>query len=37
MVTGKKSYFSCAANFLRGRKCVFWVRFKVVRTARAAT
>jgi transposase len=34
MVTGKKSYFSCAANFLRGRKCVFCGSFKVVRTAR---
>jgi transposase len=34
MVTGKKSYFSCAANFLRGRKCVFCGSFKVLRTAR---
>ena len=34
MVTRKKSYFSCAANFLRGRKCVFCGSFKVLRTAR---
>ena len=34
MVTRKTSHFSCAANFLRGRKCVFCGSFKVVRTAR---
>lgn len=34
MVTGKKNVFGCAANFLRGRKCVFCGSFKVVRTAR---
>ena len=34
MVTRKTSHFSCAANFLRGRKCVFCGSFKVLRTAR---
>lgn len=34
MVTGKKNVFGCAANFLRGKKCVFCGSFKVVRTAR---
>ena len=34
MVTGKTSHFSCAANYLRGRKCVFCGSFKVNRTAR---
>ena len=34
MVARKTSHFSCAANFLRGRKCVFCGSFKVVRTAR---
>ena len=34
MVTGKLSHFSCAANFLRGRKCVLCGSFKVIRTAR---
>jgi len=34
MVTAKKSHFSCAANFLRGRKCVFCSSFRVNRTAR---
>jgi transposase len=34
MVTGKKSYFSCAANFLRDRKCIFCGSFRVLRTAR---
>jgi len=34
MVTSKKNVFSCAANFLRGRKCVFCGSFKVNRTAR---
>ena len=34
MVTGKKNVFSCAANFLRGRKCVFCGSFRVNRTAR---
>lgn len=34
MVARKKSHFSCAANFLRGRQCVFCGSFKVLRTAR---
>lgn len=34
MVTGKTSHFSCAANFLRGRKCVFCGSFKVCKTSR---
>ena len=34
MVTGQKNVFSCAANFLRGRKCVFCGSFKVNRTRR---
>lgn len=34
MVTGKKNVFGCAANFLRGKKCVFCGTFKVNRTAR---
>ena len=34
MVTGKKNVFGCAANFLRGKKCVFCGSFKVLRTRR---
>ena len=34
MVTGVSGVFSCAANFERGRKCVFCGSFKVLRTAR---
>lgn len=34
MAIGKNSHFSCAANFLRGRKCIFCGSFKVLRTAR---
>ena len=34
MVIGRNAVFSCAANFLRGRKCVFCGSFKVVRTQR---
>lgn len=34
MVTGQNTVFSCAANFLRGRKCVFCGSFKVNKTAR---
>ena len=34
MVTGKKNVFNCAANFLRGRKCIFCGSFKVYRTRR---
>lgn len=34
MVTGENSHFSCAANFLRGRKCVFCGSFKVCKTGR---
>jgi len=35
MVIGRNAIFSCAANFLRGRKCVFCGSFKVIRTARS--
>ncbi len=34
MVTTRSSHFSCAANFARGRKCIFCGSFKVCRTAR---
>src|SRR3989344_8933577 len=34
MVTGQKNVFNCAANFLRGRKCIFCGSFKVYRTRR---
>jgi transposase len=34
MVTGRNNVFTCAANFLRGRKCVFCGSFKVFRTGR---
>src|SRR3989344_7469930 len=34
MVQGRKNVFSCAANFLKGRKCVFCGSFKVSKTAR---
>ena len=34
MVTGKKNRLSCAANFIRGRKCVFCGSFKVSKTRR---
>ena len=34
MVTGKTSHFACAANFLRGRKCIFCGSFRVLHTAR---
>lgn len=34
MVTGRSGHFSCAANFLRGRKCIFCGSFKVIRTRR---
>lgn len=34
MVTGQKNVFNCAANFLRGRKCVFCGSFKVCKTRR---
>ena len=34
MVTGRTSHFSCAANYLRGRKCIFCGSFKVSRTRR---
>ena len=34
MVTGQNNVFNCAANFLRGRKCVFCGSFKVCKTAR---
>ncbi len=32
MVIGKKNVFNCAANFLRGRKCIFCGSFKVSKT-----
>ena len=34
MVTRRKNVFGCAANFLRGKKCVFCGSFKVNKTAR---
>ena len=34
MVQGSNSVFSCAANFERGRKCVFCGSFKVCKTGR---
>jgi transposase len=34
MITASNSVFSCAANFSRGRKCIFCGSFKVVKTAR---
>jgi transposase len=34
MVTGQKGVFSCAANFLWGRKCVFCGSFQLNRTRR---
>ena len=34
MVTRRKNVFGCAANFLRGKKCVLCGSFKVNRTAR---
>ncbi len=34
MVTGSHRVFVCAANFLRGRKCVFCGSFRVNRTRR---
>lgn len=34
MVTGVSGVFGCAANFERGRKCVFCGSFKVLRTSR---
>ena len=34
MGTGKRDVFSCAANYERGRKCVFCGSFKVCKTRR---
>lgn len=34
MITASNSVFSCAANFLRGRKCIFCGSFKVTKTKR---
>src|SRR3989338_3739994 len=34
MVTGQKNVFGCAANFLRGKKCIFCGSFKTNRTKR---
>ena len=35
MVTGVQTVFSCATNFLNGRKCVFCGSFKTSKTARS--
>jgi len=35
MVIGVHTVFSCAANFLNGRKCVFCGSFKTVKTVRS--
>ena len=34
MVIGSKTVFGCAANFLRGKKCIYCGSFKVNRTSR---
>ena len=34
MVTARNNVFNCAANFLRGRKCIFCGSFKVCKTRR---
>ena len=34
MVTGRNNVFNCAANFLRGRKCIFCGSFRISRTRR---
>ncbi len=34
MITASNTVFSCAANFLRGRKCIFCGSFKVNKTSR---
>ena len=34
MVTRRKNVFGCAANFLRGKKCVWCGSFKVNKTTR---
>ena len=34
MVTGRHTVFSCAANFLRGRKCIFCGSFQALHTRR---
>ena len=34
MVTIRNNIFNCAANFLRGRKCIFCGSFKVYKTRR---
>jgi len=34
MVTGRNTVFSCATNFLQGRKCIFCGSFKINKTAR---
>jgi hypothetical protein len=34
MVIASNSVFGCAANFLRGRKCIFCGSFKVYKTSR---
>lgn len=34
MVTGRHTVFNCAANFLRGRKCIFCGFFQVLHTRR---
>ena len=35
MVTGIHTVFSCATNFLNGRKCIFCGSFKTTKTARS--
>ena len=35
MVTGVHTVFSCATNFLNGRKCIFCGSFKTTKTARS--
>lgn len=35
MVTGVQTVFSCATNFLNGRKCVFCGSFQTVKTAQS--
>src|SRR3989338_6030011 len=34
MVTGRNNVFNCAANFLRGRKCIYCGSFNVCKTRR---
>ena len=34
MAYGSNSVFKCGANYLRGRKCVFWGSFRINKTRR---